>query len=224
MNWTANTVISRLRREGSAGYIQRCNSFGIRGNLLGVSVRQLRKLAEEIGTNHALALDLWKTGFHDVRLLASMIADKKRINSMLFDEWAKDFDSWDIVDVTCGEIPLELAWRKIAPYTKKKGEFQKRTGFALIAQVAWHDKAAPDEKFIALFLLIEAQAWDQRNFVKKAVNWALRNIGKRNASLRVKAIECAERIKKQGTPSAKWIASDALRELNGPANLAISHA
>ena len=184
---------------------------------LGASIPSLRQLGRRLGRDHALALVLWDTGIADARILAALVAEPLRFDSRTMDNWARGFDSWDVCDQVCGNafVRSPLAWRKVGAWAPRRAEFVRRAAFALLAQLAVHDKAASDEPFIAALPLIEAAAGDERNFVRKAVNWALRQIGKRNAVLRAHAIACAERIRAQGTRPARWIAADALREL-GP--------
>ncbi len=187
---------------------------------IGLTTPQLREIARGIlrsdnGPNQALAEELWETGIHDARILASLIGDPAAIHQTVMDRWARDFASWDVCDACCCNLfdRSPHAWRQIAKWARSSGEYVRRAAFATIAGLAVHDKAAGDEVFLKALPLIEKYAFDDRNFVRKAVNWALRNIGKRNAALRVEAIACAERIREQGTKSAKWIAADALREL-----------
>lgn len=213
--WTTQRIVAELKRLGNKKDALGMQRFGIRGELLGVSIYKLRPLAKQIGTNHQLALDLWKTGVHEARLLAVFLDDSEKVTEKQMDDWAKDFDSWDVCDqATTSLFDLTpLAYKKVSEWSGREEEFVKRAAFAMIAGLAVHDKKASDEKFIALLPIIEREAWDDRNFVKKAVNWALRNIGKRNATLNKAAIASAKRIQAQGTRSARWIASDALREL-----------
>ena len=190
--------------------------FGIVGkNRLGLSVPAMRAIARTLGRDHTLALALWETGIPDARIVASMVADPKLLTSRQMDSWVKGFASWDVCDQTCLNAfsKSPLAWRKVAVWAQRKDEFVRRAAFALLATLAVHDKQAPDQDFITALALVEDSSGDDRNFVKKAVNWALRNIGKRNPALRSAAIESALRIQQQGGRSARWIAADALREL-----------
>lgn len=194
--------------------------FGIAGaGRLGVSIPALRALARSLGRDHALALALWDTGIPDARILASMLSDPAQLTARQMDQWSKGFDSWDVCDQTCMNafVRSPLAWRKVPQWAKRGDEFVRRAAFALLACLATHDKRAPDSAFIDALAWIEAAASDERNFVKKAVNWALRGIGKRNAALRDGAIACALRIQQQGSKPARWIAADALRELSSQA-------
>ena len=190
--------------------------FGIVGkNRLGLSVPAMRAIARTLGRDHTLALALWETGIPDARIVGSMVADPKLLTSRQMDSWVKGFASWDVCDQTCLNAfsKSPLAWRKVAVWARRKDEFVRRAAFALLATLAVHDKQAPDQDFITALALVEDSSGDDRNFVKKAVNWALRNIGKRNPALRSAAIESALRIQQQGGRSARWIAADALREL-----------
>ena len=194
--------------------------FGIVGEKrLGLSMPVMRSIAKTLGHEHALALALWETGIPDARIVAGMVAEPAQLTSRQMDAWAKDFASWDVCDQVCGSAFLAspLAWRKVSVWAKRQDEFVRRAAFALLATLAVHDKTADDFQFIDALPLIEATACDERNFVKKAVNWALRNIGKRNQALNAAAMDCARRIQLQNTKSARWIAADALRELGSDA-------
>lgn len=190
--------------------------FGISPkNTLGISVPYLRNLGKQIGKNHELAMRLWNSGIHEARLLAAFIGEADKLTEKEMDSIAKDIDSWDICDQTCsclfGDSPF--AKKKIYEWTGRKEEFVKRAGFVLMAVLAVHDKKAKDSFFEKFFPIMKREAADERNFVRKAVNWALRQIGKRNKSLNKKAIRAAEGIYKLNSKSAKWIASNALAEL-----------
>lgn len=182
---------------------------------LGVSVPNMRKIAKSVGRNHGLALRLWDTKIHEARILASMIDLPESVTEKQTEEWVRCFNSWDICDQCCMNLfdKTKFAYRKAAEWSGREDEFVKRAGFALMACLAWHDKHAEDKKFLEFFPIIKMQSTDERNFVKKAVNWALRQIGKRNLNLNRAAIKTAEQIQKIDSKSAKWIAGDALREL-----------
>ena len=181
----------------------------------GIKVPVLRKIARETGRDHVSALELWESGIHDARQLACMIADPKLVTPEQMESWASDFDSWAVTDGACyglfGETPF--AYSKAFQWSERPEEFVKRGAFALIAGLAVHDKGAPDERFLEFLPVIERQADDDRNFVKKAVNWALRGIGKRNIKLNRSAIDTARSIKARNSRAARWVAADALREL-----------
>jgi len=200
--------------------------FGISPkNTLGISIPILRDLAKKIKKEkkllerHLLARDLWKTKIHEARLLACFIDDPKQVLEKQIDNWTDDFDSWDIVDQCCSNLfdKTPFVYQKILEYTKNKKDFVRRTGFVLIACLSVHDKKMENEELEKFFPLIKKYATDERNFVRKAVNWALRQIGKRNLALNKKAIKVAEEIKKINNKTAKWIASDALKELKSEA-------
>ena len=191
--------------------------FGITGDgRLGLSVPAMRGIARTLGRDHAMAQALWDTGIPDARIVASMVAEPALLTARQMDAWVKGFAAWDVCDQTClnAFCKSPLAWRKVEAWATRKDEFVRRAAFALLATLAVHDKQAGDTPFIAALALVEAAAYDDRNFVKKAVNWALRNVGKRNAALRAQAIASALRIQQQGSKPARWIAADALRELH----------
>jgi len=184
-------------------------------NNLGVSIYKLRPIAKENGRDHNLALKLWDSGVHDARLLACFIDETEMVTSKQMDSWAKDFDSWDICDQACTSLfdQTSFAWKKIYEWAERDEEFVKRGAFSIIAGLSVHDKKAEDKKFEKIFPLIIKHSIDDRNYVKKAVNWALRNIGKRNISLNKKAVRVAKEIQKIDSKTARWIANDAIREL-----------
>jgi len=213
----ASDIIDHLKEKADAKYHAGMLRFGIDNKkALGVRIPELRKLAKIIKKDHELALQLWNTHIHEARILASLIADPKQVTPQLIDNWTKDFSSWDICDQACGNLfdRTPYAIDKALAYSKHEAEFVKRCGFVLMATLAVHDKKSGNAVFTQFFPVIEREAWDQRNFVKKAVNWALRQIGKRNQTLHALAIQCAERILLQESKAAKWIATDALRELS----------
>ncbi len=209
-------VIERLKQASDALHLEGMKRYGIdNSKALGVSMPKVRALAKEIKKDQALSLELWDTGIHECRILASMIGDPKLVTPKQMDKWVADFHSWDVCDQVCGNLfdRTGFAIQKATEYSTSKEEYIKRAGFVLMAEFAVHDKKADDAIFMRFFPIIEREAWDDRNFVKKAVNWALRQIGKRNATLRQVAIATANRIAQQETRSAKWIAKDALAEL-----------
>lgn len=203
---------------------------------LGVSMPDIKRLAREgrstLGRDktawHELALALWALGYRDTRLCATFVDHPSMVTAKQMDAWVLDLDSWDVCDGVCLHLfdRAEPAWDKTYEWSSAEPEFVKRAGFVLVAGMASHDKTAPDEAFTAFLPVIEREAYDERNFVKKAVNWALRHIGKRNAELNPEAVACAERILASalevspatpGSRAARWIARDALRELTGDA-------
>ena len=185
----------------------------------GLNAPQFRALARELGKNHALALQLWDTGNTDARILATLVDEPTLVTEAQMERWARDFDSWDVCDSACCYLfdKTGIAYRKAVEWSAREEEFVKRAGFALMAYLAVHDKRAPDAAFERFLPIIEREAGDERNFVKKAVNWALRQIGKRNSRLNRRAIAAARRIRKLHSRTARWIASDALRELQSEA-------
>jgi len=194
--------------------------FGIRAkNVYGVSKPKMDLLAKRIGKDHHLAMQLWNSRVHDARILAGMVDEPRFVTPAQMDHWVRDFDNWDVCDGTCCHLfaHTAFAWQKAASWSVKSAEFQKRAGFALMAYLAVHDKRAADPRFRQLLLIIRREACDDRNFVRKAVNWALRQIGKRNLRLNFAAIREAERIRKMDSTAARWIAADALRELRSEA-------
>jgi 3-methyladenine DNA glycosylase AlkD len=209
-------LINKLKSMENQEKTKNMARFGINPkNNLGISLYQLRPIAKKVGKDHKLALKLWDSGLHDARLLAVLVEDSSQVTKEQMNSWAKDFDSWDICDQACTNLfdMTPFAWQKVYEWAEREEEFVKRGAFSIIAGLAVHDKKARDEKFEKLFPLIKKHTIDDRNYVKKAVNWALRNIGKRNISLNKKAIKIAREIKKIDSRSAKWIASDAIREL-----------
>ena len=182
---------------------------------LGVSVPELRKLAKEVGRDHRLALSLWKTGIAEARIVAAFVDDPAAVTSAQMDRWVKDFDSWDVCDQACLSLfdKSPLAWQKIPRWAGREQEFVKRAAFALIAGLAWHDKQAADQRFTDLFPILMKGADDDRNYVKKAVSWAIRNIGKRNPKLNRAAVKLAKDIQRMDSKASRWVAADAIREL-----------
>jgi Predicted DNA alkylation repair enzyme len=223
-------ILLELRAMGSERDRAGMARFGINvENAFGVSVPELRKIAKRLGSDHELALLLWETGNHESRLLACFVDDPAVVTENQLNAWVLDFDSWDICDQATSSLfdRTKYAWSKAVEWAARDEEWVRRAGFALMAGLAVHDKGAGDRAFVRLLPIIERQAFDERNFVKKAVNWALRNIGKRNRACNAAAIVCAERIRAaadkraggerggdRGVRAARWVAADALRELS----------
>jgi 3-methyladenine DNA glycosylase AlkD len=212
-------VIHFLEQHKNAKNIIGMARYGINTDTaFGINLPVLRDLAKEIGKNHKLALDLWQSGYHEARMIAAFIDEPGKVTTAQMNDWVKDFNSWDICDQTVSNLfdktpeayELALAW------SHESAEYVKRAGFVMMAALAVHDKKEADETFLQFFPVIEREAIDGRNFVKKAVNWALRQIGKRSLFLRDQAVETAVRISTQDSKSARWIAADALRELRNP--------
>jgi 3-methyladenine DNA glycosylase AlkD len=213
---TSDQIIRRLRKLGNPKNVEGMARYGINpGNTFGVPVPVLRSIAKEIGQDHRLAAELWKSGVHEARIIAPLIEDPARVTERQMERWVRQFDSWDICDLCCNNLfrKTRFAHAKAAEWCGRESEFVKRAGFVMIAVLAVHDKAAPDAAFVRYLTAIRKGATDERNFVKKAVNWALRGIGKRNEALNARAVEAAKAVAKLDSKAAKWIASDALREL-----------
>lgn len=219
-------IITKLKSLGNKKNVEGMARFGINPkNTFGVSVPNTRNLAKEINnskdeeTRHRLAQELWNSGIHEARILASMIDVPLLVTEKQMDSWVKDFDSWDVCDQVCMNLfdKTKAARKKIFEWSRKKEEFEKRAAFSLIASIACHDKQTEDKEFMKFFPLIVQASSDERNFVRKAVNWALRQLGKKNLKLNQEAIKAAKKILKQDSKAAKWIASDALRELQSQA-------
>jgi 3-methyladenine DNA glycosylase AlkD len=209
-------IINKLKSLARPEVVKEMARFGISPkNTYGVSIPSLRKMVKEIGMDHELALKLWDSKIHEARILASLIDDPEMVTEEQMEKWAKDFDSWDVCDLCCGNLfdKTVYAYKMAVEWSSREEEFVKRAGFVLMATLAVHDKKARDENFLKFFPLMIREATDNRNYVKKGVNWALRQIGKRNLGLNKKAIKTAQKIKIIESKAAKWIASDAIREL-----------
>jgi len=216
--WTLDAVLARLHEQARPEVLAGMGHFGMNTEQrLGWSIPALRQLGREIGRDHTLAQALAASGIPDAQILAAYVAEPARFTVEQMDTWMASLSAWDTCDQACSNAfaRTPLAWGRVPAWTARQPEFERRAAFALIAALAVHDKAAADERFLAVLPLIEQAADDERNFVKKAVNWALRQIGKRNAVLRGHAIACAESLRARHSPPARWIAADALRELRG---------
>lgn len=213
---TVQAVLEQLKVKAKSDQLEGMSRFGIVGDQrMGVSVPDMRKIAKGIGKDHRLALGLWDTGIPEAMIVAGMVAEPDQLTEAQMEAWVVDINSWDICDQVCMNLfeRTPLAEKKIFDWSKREQEFVKRTAYALIACLAWHDKSAGDEQFIKYFPVILYGSIDERNYVKKAVSWALRNIGKRNLALNQAALELAREIGEIDSRSARWIASDATREL-----------
>jgi len=217
---TAAEILKRLESLGSTANVSGMERFGIvTASSFGISTPVLKQIAREVkkqaNDHHALALELWETANYEARAIAFLIDDPKKVSPEQMESWAADFDNWATVDGTCCYLFCRTphAYEKAFEWPTRDEEFVKRAAFSLMAYLAVHDKRADDEMLAAFLPIIEKHSNDDRNFVRKAVNWALRQIGKRSLYLNKLASEAAERIKLQNTKPAKWIASDALREL-----------
>ena len=213
---SSKELLKILHSKANTKNVEGMAKFGMTSTKrLGISVPDMRKIAKQNGKDHAVAMELWDTGIPEAQIVAALIAEPEKLTEGQMEHWVKDFNSWDVCDQVCMNLfdKTPLAWKKIYDWSEREEEFVKRAAFSLIACMAWHIKTLPDEKLIELFPLIKREATDERNFVKKAVNWALRHIGKKNKTLNKAAISLAKEIKQIDSKSARWIASDAIREL-----------
>jgi 3-methyladenine DNA glycosylase AlkD len=217
----AQQVLAELRSLADPSQLAGMARFGIATDhaLGGIGMPRLRRMGRELGPDHDLAEALWGTGVHEARLLAAFVDDPALVKVEQMERWAGGFDSWDLCDTVCGSLfdRTPFAHDRAVAWSSREGEFVKRAGFAIMAWLAVHDREAGNERFLAFLPHVERGARDDRKLVRKAVSWALRQIGKRNARLNADAVACAERIREQGSRSARWVASDALRELTGDA-------
>lgn len=217
---TVDSVLAALKRLSSKKVRDGMSRFAIpNANALGVPVGDMRKLAKKVGRNHELATALWKTKVYEARMMAAFVGEAEKVTPRQMDDWCEDFDSWAICDTVCFALfdRAPTAWDKVSEWATREEEFVKRAAFALLASLVAHDKHADDANFMEGLQLIEAAADDERNFVKKGVNWALRCIGKYKPSLHAAAVAVAERLAASSNASSRWIGKDALRELNSPA-------
>lgn len=227
---TLEEILNELHALANPTNVAGMRRFGINPQgTLGISIPELRRIARQMGQEdrearsasgavpslHALAGGLWESGIHEARLLASFVDDPRQVDEAQMERWAADFDSWDVCDQVCSNLFDRTPWvvEKAVEWSGREQEFVKRAGFVLMASLAVHDKQAGDELFESFLPLIVREASDERNYVRKAVNWALRQIGKRNATLRQRALETCRVLLESGSRSARWIASDAVREL-----------
>lgn len=217
---TCAEVLARLKAFADPRVKSQMAHFGVHAKIAyGVTTPNLRAVARQAGKSHTLAAQLWTSGIHEARILAGFVGEPAKVTAAQMERWARDFDTWDIVDGTCCHLFAFAApaWAKAIAWSRREEEFIKRAAFALMAYLALHDKQAPDSQFLRLLPIIRRHSADQRNFVRKAVNWALRQIGKRNLALNKAAIRAAQQIRLLDSSTARWIAADALRELHGPA-------
>jgi 3-methyladenine DNA glycosylase AlkD len=213
-------LLKELKSRGDRANVEGMARFGISSrNTLGVPMPALREMGKRIGKDHRLALALWRSGIHEARILAALVDDPESVTEAQMERWARDLDSWDVCDQCCSNLfdRTGSAYRKALEWSAREEEFVKRAGFSLMASLAVHDKKAPDEAFEAFLPAIRRGAGDGRNFVRKAVNWALRQVGKRNLALNKKALALAEDLSKAESGSARWVGSDARRELQSDA-------
>jgi 3-methyladenine DNA glycosylase AlkD len=211
-------IIAQLKSQANPVNTAGMARFGINPvNTLGISIPVLRKMGRSIGRHHELALQLWDSGLHEARLLAAMIDKPAEVTEEQMENWTAEFDSWDVCDQCCSNLYAltPLAYQKALEWSSRPEEFVKRAGFVMMAALAVKDKKAQDQKLLQFFDALKAGATDKRNFVKKAVNWAIRQIGKRNLALNKQSVDLSTEIQQMDSSAARWIAADALRELTG---------
>jgi len=209
-------VLRMLRAAARPEELEGMARFGMTPERrLGVAVPEMRRIAKQVGKDHALALELWKSKIPEAMMVASMIDDPEQVTSKQMEEWVKDFNSWDVCDQVCMNLfeKTDLVWKKAVDWSGREEEYVKRAAFALMACLAWHNKEAPGENFVKFIPVIKREATDGRDMVKKSVSWALRNIGKRNPTMNQMALKAARDIQNMGTRSARWIGSDVIRDL-----------
>jgi len=220
IKWTKFAALRELKKLADPRIRAKMSYFGVDvPKAYGISAPVLHRFARQIGKDQALAEELWSSGVHEARILAALIGQSEKITSAQMERWVRDFNSWDVVDAVCCYLypAAKPAWDKIYAWSGRRREFEKRAAFSLAAYLSYKDKGSENARFEHFLSVIEREAHDERKFVRKAVNWALRNIGKRNLQLNRAAICSAERIQMQDTRAARWIAADALRELKGDA-------
>ena len=209
-----------LRKNGSKAGLDGMARYNIPSDkAFGVPMNRIQALAKELGRDHGLAQALWKTGSYEARLLAAYVDEPARVTAAQMDRWCREFDNWAVVDTLCFALfdRTADAWSRVPKWAKEEGEFQKRAAFALLWALTVHDKACGDAPFLEALPLAERAAVDERHFVKKAVNMALRAVGKRNRALNQAAIAVAKRLAASAAPAPRWVGKDALRELQAPA-------
>lgn len=212
-------ILTALRAQASARNREGMARYGINvARALGVSVTEIRRMARPYRKRHDLARQLWETQVHEARIMACIIGEPEKVTKAEMERWVKDLDSWDICDLACGNLWDKTPWayEKALAWNRRRAEFVKRAGFALMAALSVHDKQANDDAFSPFFDAVVAQCEDERNFVKKAVNWALRQMGKRNLHLHGRALAIAQDLCERQSKAARWIGRDAVRELTNP--------
>ena len=217
---SVSSVLSTLKGLSSPHYRAGMTRYGLpTDRAMGVPVGSIQKLGKQLGTDQALAVALWKSGWFEARMLVAYVADPAAVTPAQMDAWCRDFDNWGTCDTLCFALfdRSPHAWKKVHAWAKRKNEFERRASFALLASLAGHDKQATDAQFMKALPLIERAASDDRNFVKKGVSWALRGIGHRNLALHKAAVALATRLSKSDDATERWLGKDALRDLQRPA-------
>ena len=216
----AEAVVAWLKRTGTKRERDGMARFGLPSDkAFGVSVGTMQRYAKEIGPSHELSLALWETGWYEARMIAAFVGEPERVTPAQMDRWCADFDNWGIVDTVCFKLfdRTPHAWAKVDQWSRGEEEFVKRAGFALLACLALHDKAAGDDQFIKRLPLIERESTDERNFVIKGVSWAFRLIGRRSPALNEAAVKLSRKLADSPSKSARWLGKGALKELTSPA-------
>lgn len=217
---TQKEILSHLKKTGNSAVVKQMQHFGIESpKAFGNTAPQLRALQKQIGKNHKLALSLWKTKFYEARILAALIAEPEKATEELLELWVSEFDSWAVCDVCCGELLCytPFAIQKAFEWSSRNEEYVKRAGFVLMAAFVIHRKEFSNKIFRSFFPVIVRESTDERNFVRKAVNWALRQIGKKNISLHTSALKIAKKLSSSKNSTARWIGKDAIKDLNSDA-------
>jgi len=217
---SVRSILAEMKSKADPEAVKGMARFGISSsNTLGLSIPTIRSIAKRVGKDHQVAQALWESGIHEARILAALVDEPSKVNETQMERWVSEFDSWDVCDGCCGNLfdRTPFAFAKALQWSRRKEEFVKRAGYVLMAELAVHDKDAPDKAFLQFFPYLKRGSTDPRNFVKKAVNWAIRQIGKRNLKLNREAQKLAGSISDLDSPSARWVASDALRELRSEA-------
>jgi 3-methyladenine DNA glycosylase AlkD len=216
---SVKVVVAMLRRRARRGYRAGMERYALpTDRALGVAVGDIRAIARQVGRDHQLAMALWRTGWYEARMLATMVDEPARVNSSQMDRWCRDFDSWGICDTACFELfdRTPHAYRKVVQWARRDEEFVRRAAFSLMASLSIHDRTTPDRPMEKWFVLIERASTDDRNFVKKGVNWALRSLGSRSVALHRKANRLSKKLARSSNSTARWIGRDALRDLQRP--------
>jgi 3-methyladenine DNA glycosylase AlkD len=214
--YAVEDIVTELKSKANPENLEGMARYGMdTTNRLGNSIPDLRNLAKEIGKNYKLALELWEEGIDETRILASMIGDENKLTEAQAERWVAEFNSWDVCDQVCMNLFKKLPFveKKIKEWSKREEEFVKKAAFSLIACIAVYDKEKPDNEFMKFLSLIKKAATDERNYVKKAVSWALRNIGKRNKNLNKEVIKFAKELEKMDSKPTRWIARDTLKDI-----------
>ena len=212
-------VVTTLKRMGNQSVRDGMVRYGLPSdNAFGIPVGKMQQLAKQIGRDHEIALALWDTGYYEARMVSIFIDEPALVTADQMDRWCKDFDNWGIVDTACFKLfdQTPHAWKKVQQWGNKRGEFQRRASFALLASLAGHDKSASNDKFLSCLPLIESAATDERNFVKKGVSWALRSVGRRNLELQEACSTLAHKLSESTDSTARWLGREALREFKRP--------